>query len=301
MKINTYLTIEHFHSVVVDAVAITDSHPDLLTHPKFQQVADETKTRVATYSEAYKRTKPESRLGTKDGERDNIFLLLFLLVDAYSRYTGELDNIGQQARRLRRTMLKYSRRLVRKGQQIESGDLKSFFDDLTREFTDQQLKLMPGVADAIAELKKANNAFLTVFQDSLVYKANLTPCATALTKELRSFFNDHFLPMVSTLALYEGGEFKVLNDELTVMIDQANKKAWLRIKMQRKKRDEARKNKPADGEQPAQSSDDAVHTAGPDAEITPGSGTDSGSDPGSDSGNISSGSDSDNDESKPMV
>lgn len=290
--IKTYLTIEHFHSVVVDAVKITDSHKGLLTNTTYLPVVTELKTRVTVYSDTYKRLKPESELGKKDSERDNIFLLLLSMAKAYARYSGAKANIGAQGKRLLRMILNYTSRLVYKGQQIETGDLTSLLNDIKAGFDDTQFGLMPGVKDAVEELEKANDAFTSAFQNSIVYQANLTPCATALTKDLRDYINRIFLPIVASLALYADEEFKALDNELSTMIDRANKAAWARVKQMQKEREEAKKEqsgdaKPSDGKTP----DEGVQTTDPDAEIKTPTGSGSGNDP----------QDPDSDESRPMI
>lgn len=292
------MTVDRIDAVAVKAVKAMDSYQSLATDTAFAPVASQLKTRVNAFNLAYMITHPKFMLGAKDASRDNGFLMVFSLADAYARYIEFDQQVGEAGLKLQKLMQHYSRRLTQKSMAIETGDIESLLTDIKDKITQDELDLMPGVEAAIDILKKTHADFAQAQQKSDGYRENHPATASSMKQDLLNFINHKFLPYLSFRADTDGNDFKALYDEIAGSIKAANTQAKLRRKQitaLNKAKKEAEKqgvtdgagsstskpvkdepSDPGQGKQPGTGGD--VTPDQPDAEINPGSGSDSGDD-----------------------
>lgn len=172
------------------------------------------------FTEAVKRERTGS-LAEADRARDAVILDLGTLIEGYTAIPFEAQKTAALA--LKAVFDKYGKRIVSESYATESSLIESLLIDLSAPELAGMIAQLPGIAELIAALRRAQDDF-NVAKDQQTERAasDDAPSATSLRKNLIAKVNDRLIPYLNAMAIANEAVFGAFIKQVEVEIGRAN-------------------------------------------------------------------------------
>ena len=191
---------------------------DAVLKGQFAQLADLS----ARNTTAIKQDVVFSNLDEADGRRDAVTRDLFTLAGGYT--ASPFAEVKSAAVGVCAVLDKYGRGMTGKNYADQTALTESLLEDLGAEKVAVQIKSLSGVAELVASLREAQDAFAAAHDGYIKAKAGKGESASSLKKPIVSLINDGIVPYLNIVAAMEGyadfvaavaGTIKSTNDTVT--------------------------------------------------------------------------------------
>lgn len=172
------------------------------------------------FTEAVKRERTGS-LAEADRARDAVILDLGTLAEGYTAIPFEAQKTAALA--VKAVFDKYGKRIVSESYATESSLIESLLIDLSAPELAGMIAQLPGIAELIAALRRAQDDF-NVAKDQQTERAasDDAPSATSLRKNLIAKVNDRLIPYLNAMAIANEAVFGAFIKQVEVEIGRAN-------------------------------------------------------------------------------
>ena len=201
---------------------------DAVLKAQFAQLADLS----ARNTTAIKQDAVVSTLDEADSRRDSATRDLFTLAGGYT--ASPFEEVKAAANGVCAVLDKYGRGMTAKNYADQTALTESLLEDLGAEKTAAQIKSLSGVAELVAQLREAQDAFAAAHDGYIKAKAGKGESASSLKKPLVALINDSIVPYLNIVAAMDGyadfvaavaGNIKTTNDTVSRRTAAAKKEA----------------------------------------------------------------------------
>ena len=177
----------------------------------------------ARLTTAIRQDTVSSRLDEKDAARDAAVRDLGTLIQGYTAIPVAEKKAA--ARRLDAVFSKYGKKIVNETYASESSLIESLLEDLGA--LEAETKLLEGVAELAAALRKAQDEFNAANDDFVAAKGARSESASQVKKELTSLVNLKIVPYLSAVGVSDA--YKDFAAKVEAEIARANNAAERRV------------------------------------------------------------------------
>ena len=171
---------------------------DAVLKGQFAQLADLS----ARNTTAIRQDAVVSTLDEADGKRDAVTRDLFTLSTGYM--ASPFAEVKAAAVGVCAVLEKYGRGMTSKNYADQTALTESLLEDMGAEKVAAQVKALSGVAELVAALREAQDAFATAHDGYVRAKAGKGESASSLKKPIVSLINDGIVPYLNIVAAMEG-------------------------------------------------------------------------------------------------
>ncbi len=171
---------------------------DAVLKSQFAQLSDLS----ARNTTAIKQDAVVSTLDEADGRRDAVTRDLFTLAGGYT--ASPFAEVKSAAGDVCAVLEKYGRGMTSKNYADQTALTESLLEDLGAEKVAAQIKSLSGVAELVASLREAQDAFAAAHDGYIKAKAGKGESASSLKKPIVSLVNDDIVPYLNIVAAMEG-------------------------------------------------------------------------------------------------
>ena len=171
---------------------------DAVLKAQFGQLAD-LSSRNTT---AIKQDAVVSTLDEADSARDSATRDLFTLAGGYT--ASPFAEVKSAAVGVCAVLEKYGRGMTGKSYADQTALTESLLEDLGAEKVAAQVKVLSGVAELVAQLREAQDAFAAAHDGYVRAKAGKGESASSLKKPIVSLINDNIVPYLNIVAAMDG-------------------------------------------------------------------------------------------------
>ena len=188
---------------------------DAVLKGQFAQLADLS----ARNTTAIKQDAVVSTLDEADSARDAATRDLFTFAGGYT--ASPFAEVKSAAVGVCAVLDKYGRGMTGKNYADQTALTESLLEDLGAEKIAAQVKALSGVAELVAQLREAQDAFAAAHDGYVRAKAGKGESASSLKKPIVSLINDNIVPYLNIVAAMDGyadfvaaiaGNIKSMND-----------------------------------------------------------------------------------------
>ena len=149
---------------------------------------------------AIKQDSVVSTLDEADSTRDSVTRDLFTLTNGYT--ASPFAEVKATAQDVCATLEKYGRGMTSKGYADQTALTESLLEDMGK--VTEKIAALAGVAELVASLRKAQDAFAAAHDAYIKAKAGKGESASSLKKPIVSLINDSIVPYLNIAAAMEG-------------------------------------------------------------------------------------------------
>ena len=171
---------------------------DAVLKTQFAQLADLS----ARNTTAIRQDAVVSTLDEADGKRDAVTRDLFTLSTGYT--ASPFAEVKAAAQDVCAVLEKYGRGMTSKNYADQTALTESLLEDLGAEKVAAQVKALSGVAELVAALREAQDAFAAAHDGYVRAKAGKGESASSLKRPIVSLINDGIVPYLNIVAAMEG-------------------------------------------------------------------------------------------------
>lgn len=171
---------------------------DVVLKAQFAQLADLS----ARNTTAIKQDTVVSTLDEADGRRDAVTRDLFTLAGGYT--ASPFAEVKAAAADVCAVLEKYGRGMTSKNYADQTALTESLLEDMGAERIAAQIKSLSGVAELVATLREAQDAFAAAHDGYIKAKAGKGESASSLKKPIVSLVNDGIVPYLNIVAAMDG-------------------------------------------------------------------------------------------------
>ncbi|MBD5440749.1 MAG: hypothetical protein HDR33_06990 [Treponema sp.] len=171
---------------------------DSVLKTQFAQLADLS----ARNTTAIRQDAVVSTLDEADGRRDTVTRDLFTLAGGYT--ASPFAEVRAAATDVCAVLDKYGRGMTSKNYADQTALTESLLEDLGAEKVAAQVKALSGVAELVASLREAQDAFAAAHDGYIKAKAGKGESASSLKKPLVSLINDGIVSYLNIVAAMDG-------------------------------------------------------------------------------------------------
>lgn len=192
----------------------------------------EEKTNALT--EAVKRDAVISQLENADAKRDGAIRVLDRLLKGYK--TIPLDTLKAYGVQLSAVFKKYGMKMTVENYSSQSNLIDSLLQDLSDSDKAAAIAALPGIAEAIDNIKTAQEEFTKIranYDKELAQKGS-KETATSLRKPLLELINNKLLTYLAAMKIANPTKYKVFSEDVAVIITSVNETIKARKKNKEK-------------------------------------------------------------------
>jgi len=185
------------------------------------------------FAAAVDRQREESNLSESDDNRDAIGKNAFYLVTGYSHHP--VKEINEAAQKVMNVLNNYGLEIFSMSYAIESSKINSMLLQLEAPEVKEAITKLSGVAEVVAELKKAQEEFEAIFIHSQKNKSESfnSDNATDLRKEIVDILNNQLIPYLNGMMAVDAAKYGSFVHELASHITLNNSKVKTRARRQK--------------------------------------------------------------------
>ena len=171
-------------------------------------------------TEAIKRDRVSSGLADADGVRDAVIVDLGTLLEGYTAIPFEDQKAAAIA--VKAVFDKYGKRIANESFARESSLIESLLIDLNDPVLAGAIKLLPGVSELMASLRRAQDDFNAANDLQTELAVEKTTSATSLRKEILTKFNERCIPYLNVMALSTDVAYGSFIKQVEIEISRVN-------------------------------------------------------------------------------
>ena len=171
---------------------------DAVLKTQFTQLADLS----ARNTTAIRQDAVVSTLDEADSARDSATRDLFTLAGGYT--ASPFAEVRAAATDVCAVLEKYGRGMTSKNYADQTALTESLLEDMGAEKVAAQVKSLSGVAELVAQLRGAQDAFASAHDGYVRAKAGKGESASSLKKPIVALINDNIVPYLNIVAVMDG-------------------------------------------------------------------------------------------------
>lgn len=215
-------------------VSLYKSTPALKDEAFLKPLFVEMEEKTNALTEAVKRDAVISQLENADAKRDGAIRVLDRLLKGYR--TIPLDNLKAYGLKLSAVFKKYGMKMTVENYSSQSNLIDSLLQDLSDSNKAAAIAALPGIAEAIDNIKTAQEEFVKIranYDKGLAQKGS-KETATSLRKPLLELINNKLLTYLSAMKIANPTKYKVFSEDVAVIITSVNETIKARKKNKEK-------------------------------------------------------------------
>lgn len=171
-------------------------------------------------TESIKRKRINYKLCEADNARDQVIRDLGTLIEGYTAIPFEAQKAS--AEKLNAVFGRYGKMIVNETYATESSLIESLLIDLKAPELAEHIARLPGVAELMDRLRRAQDDFLVVSDLQTEAAADRQPCATSLSKEILAKINDQLIPYMNVMTMANANVFGTFIKQVEIEIGRIN-------------------------------------------------------------------------------
>lgn len=194
----------------------------------------EMEEKANALTEAVKRDAVISQLENADAKRDGAIRVLDRLLKGYK--TIPLDTLKAYGVQLSAVFKKYGMKMTVENYSSQSNLIDSLLQDLSDSDKAAAIAALPGIAEAIDNIKTAQEEFTKIranYDKELAQKGS-KETATSLRKPLLELINNKLLTYLAAMKIANPTKYKVFSEDVAVIITSVNETIKARKKNKEK-------------------------------------------------------------------
>ncbi|MGP1500287.1 MAG: DUF6261 family protein [Bergeyella cardium] len=194
----------------------------------------EMEEKANALTEAVKRDAVISQLENADAKRDGAIRVLDRLLKGYK--TIPVDTLKAYGVQLSAVFKKYGMKMTVENYSSQSNLVDSLLQDLSDSDKAAAIAALPGIAEAIDNIKTAQEEFVKIranYDKGLAQKGS-KETATSLRKPLLELINNKLLTYLSAMKIANPTKYKVFSEDVAVIITSVNETIKARKKNKEK-------------------------------------------------------------------
>lgn len=194
----------------------------------------EMEEKANALTEAVKRDAVISQLENADAKRDGAIRVLDRLLKGYK--TIPLDTLKAYGVQLSAVFKKYGMKMTVENYSSQSNLVDSLLQDLSDSDKAAAIAALPGIAEAIDNIKTAQEEFVKIranYDKGLAQKGS-KETATSLRKPLLELINNKLLTYLAAMKIANPTKYKVFSEDVAVIITSVNETIKARKKNKEK-------------------------------------------------------------------
>lgn len=215
-------------------VSLYKSTPALKDEAFLKPLFVEMEEKTNALTEAVKRDAVISQLENADAKRDGAIRVLDRLLKGYK--TIPLDTLKAYGVQLSAVFKKYGMKMTVENYSSQSNLVDSLLKDLSDSNKAAAIAALPGIAEAIDNIKTAQEEFVKIranYDKGLAQKGS-KETATSLRKPLLELINNKLLTYLSAMKIANPTKYKVFSEDVAVIITSVNEAIKARKKNKEK-------------------------------------------------------------------
>ena len=215
-------------------VSLYKSTPALKDEAFLKPLFVEMEEKTNALTEAVKRDAVISQLENADAKRDGAIRVLDRLLKGYK--TIPLDTLKAYGVQLSAVFKKYGVKMTVENYSSQSNLIDSLLQDLSDSNKAAAIAALPGIAEAIDNIKTAQEEFVKIranYDKGLAQKGS-KETATSLRKPLLELINNKLLTYLSAMKIANPTKYKVFSEDVAVIITSVNEAIKARKKNKEK-------------------------------------------------------------------
>lgn len=215
-------------------VSLYKSTPALKDEAFLKPLFVEMEEKTNALTEAVKRDAVISQLENADAKRDGAIRVLDRLLKGYK--TIPLDTLKAYGVQLSAVFKKYGMKMTVENYSSQSNLIDSLLQDLSDSDKAAAIAALPGIAEAIDNIKTAQEEFVKIranYDKGLAQKGS-KETATSLRKPLLELINNKLLTYLSAMKIANPTKYKVFSEDVAVIITSVNEAIKARKKNKEK-------------------------------------------------------------------
>ena len=215
-------------------VSLYKSTPALKDEAFLKPLFVEMEEKTNALTEAVKRDAVISQLENADAKRDGAIRVLDRLLKGYK--TIPLDTLKAYGVQLSAVFKKYGMKMTVENYSSQSNLIDSLLQDLSDSNKAAAIAALPGIAEAIDNIKTAQEEFVKIranYDKGLAQKG-IKETATSLRKPLLELINNKLLTYLAAMKIANPTKYKVFSEDVAVIITSVNEAIKARKKNKEK-------------------------------------------------------------------
>ena len=219
-KVSNNLRVTEIATIANNLIRQYQWDPNINSDAFLKKTVDEIDELSGRLTESIQRGATKLGLDEADAVRDEAIRDLGTLIDGYTAIP--FANQKEAAYALKSIFDKYGKRIAIEPFAVESSLIESMLVDFSTPITIAAIQNLPGVAELIVKLRKAQDDFNAASDKQTANAADKPASATELKKEMLTLLNDKLIPYLNTMMMANPDVFGTFAKQAEVEIDRAN-------------------------------------------------------------------------------
>lgn len=221
-KLNASARVTEVDDTSDQLITIYNNATALADEPFLKATFAEMKTLSVKITEAIKSDKAQSDLDKADANRDAQIHALSKIITGYASIP--IENLAKSGAALKKIFDKYGLKITRESYANESSLIESMLMDLGAESVKSDVEALQGVAETIAALRGAQDAFNKARLEYDTAKANDKACANAteVKKSLLAVINDKLVTYLNAMIVADNAKYGQFAGMVEAEINRVN-------------------------------------------------------------------------------
>ena len=220
-KVSSKLRVTEIATVANNVVRQFQWDPKVSDDAFLKVTIDEMDELSARLTESIQRGTTKLGLDEADAVRDEAIRALGTLIEGYTAIP--FADQKEAAYALKSIFDKYGKRIASEPFAVESSLIESMLVDFGAPITVAAVHSLPGIAELLAQLRKAQDDFNAASDRQTAANATEKPAsATELKKEMLGQMNERLIPYLNTMMMVNYDVYGTFAKQVEVEIERAN-------------------------------------------------------------------------------
>ncbi len=219
-KVSSKLRVTEIATIANNLIRQYQWDPNINSDAFLKKTVDEIDELSGRLTESIQRGTTKLGLDEADAVRDEAIRDLGTLIDGYTAIP--FADQKEAAYAIKSIFDKYGKRIAIEPFAVESSLIESMLVDFSTPITIAAIQSLPGVAELIVKLRKAQDDFNAASDKQTANAADKPASATELKKEMLTLLNDKLIPYLNTMMMANPDVFGTFAKQAEVEIDRAN-------------------------------------------------------------------------------
>lgn len=221
-KLDSRVRITETDDISDRLILLYDKHPHLATDPFLNRLFNQMRTQSFHITEAIKHNRMQSKLGTADALRNQKLRKLRDILKGYRAMPIPAQSMAADA--LWTIFSKYGIKIVYQNYASKSSLLESLLLDFAEPGAQAHVNTLPGMAEALSELRHAQSDFTVerIAYETYWAHAAKEKTASELKKTLLELINDKLLLYVETMRMVDPDNYTAFAATVEQIIEEMN-------------------------------------------------------------------------------
>lgn len=221
-KLDSRVRITETDDISDRLILLYDKHPNLAADLFLDRIFNRMRTQSLHITEAIKHNRMQSKLGAADALRNQKLRRLRDILNGYRAMPVPAQSMAANA--LWAVFSKYGVKIVYRNYASKSSLLESLLLDFAEPGAQTHVGMLPGMAEALSELRQAQSDFTAerIAYETYWAHAAKEKTASELKKTLLELINDKLLLYVETIRMVDPDNYTSFAATVEQIIEEMN-------------------------------------------------------------------------------